>query len=64
MKKANSVISNADAKAAREENMDKKTKNIVMCVCIVLFVFLAIFAAYAGTRIGADIGEFIYNIKH
>ena len=47
-----------------KENMDKKTKNIVVGVCIVLFVFLAIFAAYAGTTIGTDIGEFIYNIKH
>lgn len=44
--------------------MDKKTKNIVIGVGILLFVFLVIFAAYAGTRIGADIGEFIYNIKH
>ena len=57
-------VKSVTLKAAAEENMDKKTKNIVIGVCIVLFIFLAIFAAYAGTRIGADIGEFIYNIKH
>ena len=57
-------VKSVTLKSAAEETMDKKTKNIVICVCIVLFVFLAIFAAYAGTRIGADIGEFIYNIKH
>ncbi|MDE5859686.1 MAG: hypothetical protein K2H23_04800 [Oscillospiraceae bacterium] len=57
-------VKSVTLKSAAEETMDKKTKNIVIGVCIVLFVFLAIFAAYAGTRIGADIGEFIYNIKH
>ena len=46
------------------ENMDKKTKNIFIGIGIVFFVFFVIFSAYAGTTIGADIGEFIYNIKH
>ena len=59
-KEINSVAGKADT----EENMDKRTKNIVIGICIVLFVFLAVFAMYAGTIIGTDIGEFIYNIKH
>lgn len=43
--------------------MGKKLKNSIIGVCIILFVFFMIFAMYAGTRIGADVGEFIYNIK-
>ena len=44
--------------------MDKKTDKSVIGVCIVLIVFGMIFSAYAGTQIGSDIGEFIYNIMH
>lgn len=44
--------------------MDKRAKSFVIGIIIVLFAFLIIFAMYAGTRIGTDIGEFIYNIKH
>lgn len=51
-------------RSRKEGPMDKKTKRSIIGVCIVFFVFLIIFAMCAGTRIGADIGEFIYNIKH
>ena len=44
--------------------MDKKNESISFGVCIVLIVFGMIFSAYAGTQIGSDIGEFIYNIMH
>ncbi len=44
--------------------MDKKTKRIIIGVGIALFVLLVLFAIYAGTDIGTDIGKFIYNIKH
>lgn len=44
--------------------MDKKTKRIMVGVGLTLFVALVIFAAHAGTRVGADIGEFIYNVRH
>lgn len=43
--------------------MDKKQRNSIIGVCVILFVFFMIFAIYAGTRIGSDLGEFIYNIK-
>lgn len=46
------------------KNMDRKNKGIIISVCIMLFVLFIIFAIYAGTSIGTDIGEFIYNIKH
>ncbi len=45
-------------------SMDKKTKRIFIGIGIVLFMFGVIFSAHAGTTIGADIGEFIYNITH
>ena len=51
-------------KKESKENMNKKTKGIVIRICVLLFVFLVIFAMYAGTVIGTDIGEFIYNITH
>ena len=51
-------------KKESKENMDKKTKGIVIRICVLLFVFLVIFAMYAGIVIGTDIGEFIYNITH
>lgn len=44
--------------------MDKKAKSLTIGAGIVLFVFSIIFAICAGTTIGTDIGEFIYNIKH
>lgn len=44
--------------------MNKKTKGSVIGVIILLFVFLVIFAMFAGTRVGADSGEFIYNVTH
>lgn len=47
-----------------KKSMDKKTKNIIIGAGIVLFVFGVLFSAYAGTTVGADIGEFIYNITH
>ncbi|MGN0553115.1 MAG: hypothetical protein ACI4I1_07005, partial [Oscillospiraceae bacterium] len=47
-----------------EIKMGKENKRLIIGVCIVLFVLLIIFAIYAGTRIGADIGEFIYNIRN
>lgn len=47
-----------------KKNMDKKTKHIIIGAGIVLFVFCVLFSAYAGTTVGADIGEFIYNITH
>lgn len=46
------------------EIMDKKTKMLVIGIGITLFVFGVIFAWYAGTRIGADVGEFMYNVHH
>lgn len=42
----------------------KKTKNLMIGAGILLFIILIIFAMAAGTRIGTDIGEFIYNIQH
>lgn len=45
-------------------NTMKKTKNLMIGAGILLFIFFIIFAMAAGTRIGTDIGEFIYNIKH
>ena len=45
-------------------SMDKKTKRIIIGAGIVLFMVCVIFSAYAGTTVGADIGEFIYNITH
>lgn len=45
-------------------NTMKKTKNFMIGAGILLFIFLIIFAMAAGTRIGTDIGEFIYNINH
>lgn len=44
--------------------MGKENKRLIIGVCIILFILLIIFAIYAGTRIGADIGEFIYNIRN
>lgn len=46
------------------KDTDKKTKGIIISVFAALFVLSVIFAGYAGTTIGADIGEFIYNITH
>lgn len=43
--------------------MGKENKRLIIGVCIILFVLLIIFAI-CGTRIGADIGEFIYNIRN
>ncbi|MBD5129958.1 MAG: hypothetical protein HDT43_08545 [Ruminococcaceae bacterium] len=43
---------------------DKKTKGLVIGVCIAALVVCVIFSAYAGTRVGTDIGEFIYNVNH
>lgn len=43
---------------------NKKTKGSVIGVFIMLFVIFLLFSIYAGTRVGADIGEFIYNINH
>lgn len=43
--------------------MDKKQKNSIIGVCVILFVSFMIFTMYAGTRVGSDLGEFIYNIK-
>ncbi len=48
----------------KKTKMDKRAKVFVFGACVILFVLLIIFAMYAGTNIGADIGEFIYNIKH
>lgn len=45
-------------------NPMKKTKNLMIGAGILLFIILIIFAMAAGARIGADIGEFIYNIQH
>lgn len=44
--------------------MDKKIKGTVIVFVSVFFILLAVFAGYAGVDIGADIGEFVYNIKH
>lgn len=44
--------------------MNKKTKCSIVGIIILLFVFLVIFAMFAGTRVGADSGEFIYNVTH
>lgn len=41
---------------------DKKTKGIFVAAGIIIFIACVIFAAYAGADVGADIGEFIYNI--
>lgn len=49
---------------SKKTKMDKRAKVFVFGACVILFVLLIIFAMYAGTNIGADIGEFIYNIKH
>ncbi|MDE6132396.1 MAG: hypothetical protein K2G04_03340 [Oscillospiraceae bacterium] len=43
---------------------DKKARTIVIGVFVAIFVLSVIFAMYAGTVVGADIGEFIYNITH
>lgn len=43
--------------------MDKKQKIQLSVFCIIILVFFMIFAMYAGTRVGSDLGEFIYNIK-
>ncbi|MBD5384060.1 MAG: hypothetical protein HDR72_03560 [Ruminococcaceae bacterium] len=43
---------------------NKKVKGLVIGACIMLFVILALFSIYAGTRVGSDIGEFIYNVNH
>ncbi len=45
-------------------NIDKKTKRIIIGAGIVLFAVCVIFSAYAGTAVGADIGELIYNVTH
>ncbi len=44
--------------------MNTKTKGLGIGIGIILFVFFVCFAMLAGTTIGADIGEFIYNITH
>lgn len=43
---------------------DKKTKGILICTGIAIFILGIIFSIHAGTDVGADIGEFIYNITH
>lgn len=48
----------------KEVFMDKRTKSFMICVCVIVFICFMIFTVYAGTRVGAEIGEFIYNIKH
>lgn len=44
--------------------MEKKVKGIGIGASVLLFALLVIFSNYAGTNIGEDIGEFIYNLKH
>lgn len=44
--------------------MNTKTKGLAIGIGVILFVFFVCFAIFAGTTIGADIGEFIYNITH
>ncbi len=44
--------------------MTKSNKRIIIGAGIMLFAFSVIFAIRAGTEIGADIGELIYNISH
>lgn len=44
--------------------MNTKYKSIIIGAGIILFVFCVCFAMIAGTTIGSDIGEFIYNITH
>lgn len=46
------------------KDTNKKTKGIIISVFAAVFALSVIFAGYAGTTIGADIGEFIYNITH
>lgn len=43
---------------------DKKNKAIIIAAGIAVFILGIIFSMYAGADIGADIGEFIYNITH
>ncbi len=43
---------------------NKKTKGVVIGAFIMLFVICVLFSIYAGTTVGSDIGEFIYNINH
>ncbi|MDE7234317.1 MAG: hypothetical protein K2N29_04575, partial [Ruminiclostridium sp.] len=64
---ANSLRGSGEASSRRNRkvvNPMKKTKNLMIGAGILLFIFCVIFAMAAGTRIGADIGEFIYNIQH
>lgn len=44
--------------------MDKNQKSYIIRIGVIIFVCFIIFSIYAGTRVGADIGEFIYNIRH
>lgn len=37
---------------------------MIIGVGIAIFILGIIFSVYAGTDVGADIGEFIYNITH
>lgn len=43
---------------------NKRNKGVVIGVFIMLFVIFVLFSIYAGTTVGSDIGEFIYNINH
>ncbi len=43
--------------------MDKRVKSVMIRVGVIGVSCFMIFAAYAGTRVDADIGEFIYNLK-
>jgi len=45
----------------KKEKMTNKTK---ICILGVIFTFLLMFAMHAGLEVGADIGKFIYFIKH
>lgn len=44
--------------------MDNRVKSFMILISVIGFICFMIFAVCAGTRVGADIGEFIYNLKH
>lgn len=44
--------------------MDKKVKDGVIVSLLLFFSLLAVLSMFAGADIGADLGEYIYNIKH
>ncbi len=47
-----------------ENKKTELTKRGKVFIALTIFVIMLLFAYLAGTSIGEDLGEFIYNIKH